>query len=616
MPDIWGNVMNTLQASNIAILIGAGVAMFVVIGGLAMLSHHYTLSGIKARTVGDGQHGTARWATAKEIRETYAHVPFKVKEWRKNHDRPKEQGLVLGCTGKKNELTALVDSDDIHCLMIGASGVGKTAFFLYPNLEYACASGMSFLALDTKGDLARNYGTIAKKYYGYNVSVIDLRNPTRSDGNNLLTLINRYMDIARAQPDNLAARAKAEKYAKILAKTIVNPEGDDSGRGQNAFFYDAAEGLLTSVILMLAEFLPPTREHPEERRHIVSVFKLVQDLLEPSKVKGKSHFQILMGKLPPDHKAKWFAGAALNSAEQAMASVMSTVLSRLNAFLDSELEQVLCFDSAIDAETFADEKSAIFLILPEEDQTKNFMAGLMIQNLSRELFAVADENGGKLKNRVVLFCDELGTMPPFDILPLFSAGRSRRLVLVPIVQSLSQLQKNYGKEGCEIIQDNCQDTIFGGFAPNSQTAEVLSKALGSRTVLSGSVSRGKNDPSQSLQMMERALMTPDELKSIPKGHFVVMKTGTHPMRTRLHLFLDWGITFEEPYIVPEKANRTVAYASREELERNLPQPRSQKSEAAESGYPVTSHGGITHAYAQDNSKRGRCSIKTFEENEA
>lgn len=207
-------------------------------------------------------------------------------------------------------------------------------------------------------------------------------------------------------------------------------------------------------------------------------------------------------------------------------------------------------------------------------------------------------------------------MPPFDILPLFSAGRSRRLTLVPIIQSLAQLEKNYGKDGCEIIQDNCQDTIFGGFAPNSQTAEVLSKALGSRTVLSGSVSQGKNDPSQSLQMMERALMTPDELKSIPKGHFVVMKTGTHPMRTRLHLFLDWGITFEEPYIVPEKANCTVAYASREALERNLPQPCSRKSETAESGYPVTSHGGITHAYAQDNSKRGRNSIKAFEENEA
>lgn len=430
---------------------------------------------------------------------------------------------------------------------------------------------MSWLALDSKGDLARNYGTIAKECYGYHVSVIDLRNPTRSDGNNLLTLVNRYMDIARREPSNLAARAKAEKYAKILSKTIVNPDGDDGNRGQNAFFYDAAEGLLTSVILMLAEFLPPDAKHTQERRHIVSVFKLVQDLLEPSGSKGKSHFQILMEKLPPEHKARWFAGAALNSAEQAMASVMSTVLSRLNAFLDSELEQILCFDSAMDAEKFASEKSAIFLILPEEDTTKNFMAGLMIQNLSRELFAVADENGGKLKNRVVLFCDEFGTMPPFDILPLFSAGRSRRLTLVPIIQSLAQLEKNYGKEGCEIIADNCQDTIFGGFAPNSQTAEVLSKALGSRTVLSGSVSRGKNDPSQSLQMMERALLTPDELKSIPKGSFIVMKTGTHPMHTRLRLFLDWGITFGAPYIVPERANREVAYANRVDLEQNLPQ---------------------------------------------
>ena len=600
--------------ASIWILIAAGAAMFLVIGGLSMMSHHYTLGNIKSRTVGDGQHGTARWATDKEIKQTYAHVPFKVREWRKGQNLPTEQGLILGCKGQPQELTALVDSDDIHCLMIGASGIGKTAFFLYPNLEYACASGMSWLALDSKGDLARNYGTIAKSCYGYNVSVIDLRNPTRSDGNNLLTLVNRYMDIARKDPKNLAARAKAEKYAKILAKTIVNPDGDDSNRGQNAFFYDAAEGLLTSVILILAEFLPPDKEHPQERRHIVSVFKLVQDLLEPSKVKGKSHFQLLMGKLPPDHKARWFAGAALNSAEQAMASVMSTVLSRLNAFLDSELEQVLCFDSAIDAEKFGSEKSAIFLILPEEDTTKNFMAGLMIQNLSRELFAVADENGGKLQNRVVLFCDEFGTMPPFDVLPLFSAGRSRRLTLVPIIQSLAQLEKNYGKEGSEIIQDNCQDTIFGGFAPNSQTAEVLSKALGNRTVLSGSVSRGKNDPSQSLQMMERPLLTPDELKSIPKGNFIVQKTGQHPMRTRLRLFLEWGITFEDPYIVPERADRAVAYANREDLEHNLPKSNKAEDVDVSGAYAVSGRGGMAHEPAVDKPRRrGGKQMKTYGE---
>ena len=275
-----------------------------------------------------------------------------------------------------------------------------------------------------------------------------------------------------------------------------------------------------------------------------------------------------------------------------MMSVMSTVLSRLNAFLDSELEQVLCFDSAIDAESFASRKSAIFLILPEEDPSKNFMAGLMIQTLSRELFAVADEHGGKLPSRVVLFCDELGTMPAFDILPLFSAGRSRKLTLVPIIQSLAQLEKNYGKEGAEIIMDNTQDTIFGGFAPNSQTAEVLSKALGNRTVMSGSVSRGK-EKSQSLQMMERPLMTADELKSIPKGQFIVMKTGTHPMRTRLRLFLEWGITFGEPYVLPEKAARPVAYASKQDLEQAILQwhPPQPEEEPAPPPPPVPTNSG-------------------------
>lgn len=564
---------------NILILIIAGAAMFLILGGLSLISYHYSLGGIKSKTVGDGQHGTARWATDHEIKQTFAHVPFQVKSWRRGKNLPTEQGLILGCKGRKNDVTALVDSDDIHCLMIAASGAGKTAYFLYPNLEYACACGMSFLALDTKGDLARNYGTIAKKYYGYqNISVIDLRNPTRSDGNNLLTLINKYMDKARAEPSNFAAKAKAEKYAKILAKSIISPDGD-TDHGQNAFFYDAAEGLLSAVILLLAEFLPPDEKNPQERRHIVSVFKLVQELLEPIG-DGKNRFQLMMDLLPSEHKARWLAGAALNTSKQSMASIMSTVLSRLNSFLDSELEQILCFDSQLDAEKFAAEKSAIFLILPEEDSTKNFMAGLMIQNLSRELFAVADENGGKLKNRVILYCDELGTMPPFDILPLFSAGRSRKLTLVPIIQSIAQLEKNYGKEGSAILMDNCQDVICGGFAPNSEAAEVFSKALGSRTVMSGSVSRGKNDPSENLQMMERSLMTADELKSVPKGSFIVQKTGCHPMRTKLKLFLDWGITFEGEYQVEERSARRVAYADRESLVAAIERKHSPKDRRA------------------------------------
>lgn len=584
--------------SGVTILIIAAAAMIFTLGGVSLLAHVYTLNNIKSKTVGDGQHGSARWATRGEIKKVYKHIPFTPDKWReqaRNGEKPTyrltnrrksieeelPQGIIVGCKGGKKNTTAMVDTGDVHALMIGAAGVGKTAYWLYPCIEYACASGMSFLSTDTKGDVMRNYGGVAKEY-GYNVSVIDLRNPTKSNGNNLLNLVNKYMDLYKEHPNQLAYKAKAEKYAKIISKTIILSGAESASFGQNAYFYDAAEGILTATILLVAEFCEP------QKRHIVSVFKIIQELLAPSEKRNKNQFQELMALLPNDHKAKWFAGAALNASDQSMASVMSTALSRLNAFLDSELEQILCFDTEIDAERFCSEKSAIFIIMPEEAPTTFFMISLIIQQLYREILAVADEEGGKLKNRCIFFCDEFGTLPKIqDAEMIFSASRSRRLQIVPIIQSFSQLDKNYGKEGEEIIVDNTQLTIFGGFAPNSPSAEVLSKALGTRTVLTGSVNKGKNDPSESLQMTERPLMSADELKAMPKGQFVVMKTGAHPMKVRLKLFFDWGISFGEPYTVTENANRKVEYAEKKELiekivEKYCPDLKDETEEKAKS----------------------------------
>lgn len=586
--------------SQVFILIAVAAVMFFVIGGLSLLAHYYTLSGIKSKTVGDGQHGTARFSTENEIKRTYTHVPYEPEKWRRGQNLPALQGLVVGCKQKAGSTTALIDDGDIHCLMIGAAGVGKTANFLYPNIEYACASGMSWLCTDTKGDLFRNYTGIAKDYYGYKISVLDLRNPTRSDGDNILQLVNRYMDAYMENPENLSLKAKAEKYAKITAKTIISSSGEDSAsNGQNAFFYDAAEGLLTSVILLIAEYCPP------EKRHIISVFKMIQDLLAPSPVKNKSQFQLLMDKLPPDHKARWFAGAALNTADQAMASVLSTAMSRLNAFLDSEMEQILCFDSSLDTETFCKEKCAIFIVLPEEDNTKYFMVSLFLQQLYREMLTVADEYGGKLPNRVMIFADEIGTIPKIQSMEMmFSAGRSRRISMIPIIQSFAQLEKNYGKEGSAIIIDNCQDILFGGFAPNSESADILSRALGNKTVMSGSISRGKDDPSQSLQMIQRPLMTPDELKTLPKGNFILAKTGCCPMRTKLPLFLKWGIRFEKPFEVEERAARKVHYADRFELEQEILQRSCayDEDDFAEMPEPPddNSSGGMLHTPVQEH----------------
>ncbi len=388
------------------ILIGVMAVFFITFLVIINLLDNRNINGIKAKTVGDGQYGTARWATKSEIKRTFFFLPFEPEKWRKGKNLPTVQGTIIGCRGGKNT-TAIIDTGDVHTLLIGAAGVGKTAYFLYPNLEFACASGMSFISTDTKGDVARNYGNIAKKYYGYNVSVLDLRNPTRSDENNILHLVNKYMDIYLSDKTNLSAKAKSEKYAKITAKTIINIGGGSESSGVNAYFYDAAEGLLASVILLLAEF------GDKNERHIVSVFKLIQDLIakyQPApKAKPRMFFSKLMEKLPPEHKAKWLAGAALNTSDQTMLSVMSTALSRLNSFLDTEMEQLLCFGTAIDAERFCSEKSAIFIILPEEDFSKYFMVSLLIQQLYREILVIADENGGMLKNRVMFYCDELGS---------------------------------------------------------------------------------------------------------------------------------------------------------------------------------------------------------------
>ena len=215
--------------------------MFCVLGGITLLAHIYSLNNIKSKTVGDGQHGTARWASNSEIRKTYRNIPFTPKKWRKQaakgltptvagkksrrrkeKEKPEEalpQGIVVGCKGSKKNTIALVDTGDVHALMIGAAGVGKTAYWLYPCIEYACASGMSFLSTDTKGDVMRNYGNIAIEY-GYQVSVIDLRNPTRSNGNNLLHLVNKYMDLYQEHPDTLVYKAKTFNPASTRAAAM------------------------------------------------------------------------------------------------------------------------------------------------------------------------------------------------------------------------------------------------------------------------------------------------------------------------------------------------------------------------------------------------------------
>lgn len=144
--------MRAIGSIEILIIVAAVMGGFFIFISLA--SHLYGLNSIRNKTVGNGQHGTAKWANKKEIKEAYRRVPYESGRWREDENsRPKEQGIVVGCETIGKDTVGLVDTGDVHCMMIGAAGVGKTAFWLYPNIEYACASGMSFMSTDTKGDI-------------------------------------------------------------------------------------------------------------------------------------------------------------------------------------------------------------------------------------------------------------------------------------------------------------------------------------------------------------------------------------------------------------------------------------------------------------------------------
>ena len=203
--------------------------------------------GIKGRTVGDGQHGTARFAGRGEIRRTFHRVQFRPRAWRRGKHLPKVQGLVVGCEIRGKRVTALVDGDDIHAMMVAGSGAGKTAYFLYPNLEYCCAAGMSFLTSDTKGDLARNYAGIAKDIYGYDVSVLDLRNPACSDGNKPVGSRQQVHGRIYGAPGRSGKQGAGGEVCEDHCENRSSHPAAGQSMDRTSYFYDAARKALSAL---------------------------------------------------------------------------------------------------------------------------------------------------------------------------------------------------------------------------------------------------------------------------------------------------------------------------------------------------------------------------------
>ncbi|MBR1731638.1 MAG: type IV secretory system conjugative DNA transfer family protein, partial [Ruminococcus sp.] len=272
------------------------------------------------------------------------------------------------------------------------------------------------------------------------------------------------------------------------------------------------------------------------------------------------------------HLCKDLLAPAATSEFKTMASIIDTALSKLLSFMDSEIEQMICFDSEIDIEEFSKGKQAVFLVIDEKMGTRNFMVSLIYRQFYGELIQTTDMlKGNRLEKRVNFFMDEIGTHNPIEGLDeVFSAARSRNIICMPFIQTTAQLQDKYGREKAKVIEANCQNLLFSFLSPLSDDANRFEKVLGNQTVQSGSVSHKSgntnSNSSTTYSMIKRPLMFSDEMTSdLEKGNWVLKHTGMKPARMKLLKHEDWGITFNSEYEIESKADRSVKYASRAEL---------------------------------------------------
>ena len=489
---------------------------------------------IKAVKVGDGQHGNAAYMDKEEQAEVYRKVQM---------GQEKEPGVLVGtekgCWG--------VDISDNNLLLLAPPGGGKTTQNYIPTIVYNIAVqrntgyGASMLITDVKGQL---YNTTARtaQEAGYRTLVLNFRDVLSGVWFNPLYKVNEAMEQYKAATDprqQAISYGMAERYAKVCAASLVDNMGDANSKSSASDYFDeTAKGLITGLILLVSEYGVPNE------RHLISVFNLLLELNGQQAGKGgikeqmnqKSRLAIVMEDID-NERIKRYVGAVMSADSRTSMNVFSSALGKLTKFIDAEVEQMICQHSPeLSVNDFMEKPTIIYIICPDENTTRHFLAALFIRFFANDLIETAENKyRGVLPRKVLFMLDEFGNMPVIqDVDVLFAAIRSRGVRIMIALQSYSQLYKSYSREKAEIIKDTCQMVMFTFCSPSSQqTAESLSKMLGNETVLTGSVSYNQGRASSTSSMVGKPLVSPAEMVLIPWGTWVLMKAGHKPMRSHM-----------------------------------------------------------------------------------
>lgn len=483
-----------------------------------------------------GEYGTARWGNAKSLNRKYRD---------RRHPRSNylfTQNVRMGMDSHKHR-------HNLNVMVIGGSGAGKTRFYVKPNLMQSICS---YIVLDPKGEILRDLGGMFEAQ-GIAVTVIDL-----------VHFKGHYNPLVYLETDEDAMK---------LAHAIVHNTKPKDAVGSADQFWDNSSIMLISAIILYLLY-----EAPAEEQNLSTVMYMILNGQVSEDESYPAPLAMLFNDLEdrePDHPAVLQYKSFLLGSTKTLQSVLVTAASNLHMFNSEQFAYMTGRDETFLAELGL-QKRVIFCVIPDNDETYNFLITMLYTQIFDQLFRLADSNPeykGALPVHVRLMMDEFANVAlPKDFKKILSVCRSRNISCDIILQSIAQL-KSLFKDDWEGIVGNCDSLLYLG-GNEYGTFEYLSKILGKETerTVSHSIGRGSHgSSSESQQKAARDLATPDEIRRMSNDDALLLLRSEDPVVDRKYDLLkhpnikmttDGGAA---PYVMPYDFMQMAVSISQKEL---------------------------------------------------
>ena len=479
------------------------------------------------------EYGSARWGNRKDIE------PFEDPVFENNIILTETERLTLNSRPKQPKYAR-----NKNVIVIGSSGSGKTRFYLKPQLMQMTPN-VSYVCTDPKGTIIVECGKMLVNG-GYRIKVLNTINFKKSMHYNPFHYIRSEKDIL-----------------KLVNTIIANTKGE--GEKSTEDFWIKAERLLYSALIGYIWYEAPEEEqnfstllefiNASETREDDEEFKnAVDELFEELEAENPEHFAVRQYR-----KYKLAAGKTAKS-------ILISCGARLAPFDIQELREIMSYDE-MELDMIGDQKTAMFVIISDTDDTFNFVVAIMYTQLFNLLCDKADdEHGGRLPYHVRLLLDEfsnIGQIPKFD--KLIATIRSREISASIILQSQSQLKTIY-KDAAETITGNCDTVLFLG-GKESSTLKEISETLGKETIdlYNTSDTRGTSQSyGLNYQKTGKELMSRDELAVMDGNKCILQLRGVRPFLSN-----KYDITKHKRYKELADADKRNAFDVEKYLEHKL-----------------------------------------------